>query len=190
MPSCRAHGTYGGRSKKDILESRAFGALNWDPLLPRRMRGVLALKGRGLEALDTTGSGAGGWFGPAWFPGGPAGFVGGGHAADCAQVLEFPLAGDLYVVFLVAGGQPSLAVAFAEREGAEEVPVAPGSIAVDLDYRVEDVVLRERDAITEAFEQLANRSVTFMGADSIAFPDAVVGENLYDFVRVVIVVAD
>ena len=55
MPSCRAHGTYGGRSKKDILESRAFGALNWDPLLPRRMRGVLALKGRGSEALDTTG---------------------------------------------------------------------------------------------------------------------------------------
>ena len=41
---------------------------------------------------------------PARFSRGPAGFVRGGHAADCAQVLELPLAADLHVVLLVAGG--------------------------------------------------------------------------------------
>src|SRR4029453_1744995 len=52
---------------------------------------------------------------------GPTFFVGRGHAADRAQVFEFPRAVDFDIVILVAGGDPQLTVVFAEGEGPEEI---------------------------------------------------------------------
>src|SRR5262249_22751609 len=104
-------------------------------------------------------------------------------------VLEFPLTLHLHIVVFVTGCEPPRAIPLAQREWPQEIPDAPGAIAVDLDSRIHHIVLREADSIAKAFKQLTDRGVARMRPDAIAFPDAIIREQLGDLIRVVIVVA-
>jgi hypothetical protein len=63
-------------------------------------------------------------------------------------------------------------------------------IALYPDARIEDVVLREADALGEALEQLADLFVALGRADAGTFPDTVLRKDTDDAVLIVIVVAD
>jgi hypothetical protein len=105
-------------------------------------------------------------------------------------MLEFPLAPEFDVIVFVAGGKPELAIAFTEGEWTEEIPRPMPLVAGYLDTGIEDVMLREADAIGETLEQLSNLIVTLRATDPFSFPNAVVGEDTHDPILIVIVVAD
>ena len=69
-------------------------------------------------------------------------------------VLPFPV--HLDVVVLVARGQPLCLIVLAKRKGTKKVPDPLGTIALDLDDRIHDHVLREADVLLEGLEQLAD----------------------------------
>ncbi len=105
-------------------------------------------------------------------------------------MLVLPLPIHLDVVVLVPAGDPARAVVLAKSERPQQIPGAFRPVAIDLDARVEDIVLREADQLLKALEQLANRVVTLGLAEIAALPDAVLDEDFRDSVRIVIVVAD
>src|SRR5262249_7632432 len=142
-----------------------------------------------LRPGDRKPSAAGLFSDPTSFLVRPAGLVRSRHPPNRAQVLEFPFAPHPDIVLFVAGREPPRAIPLAEGERPQEIPDAGRAIAVDLDSRIHHIVLREADSIAKAFEQLPDRGMALMRADAIAFPDAVVREQLGDLIRVVIIVA-
>src|SRR5271170_8206907 len=99
---------------------------------------------------------------------------------------ELPLAVEFDVVIFVARAQPHRAIPAAHRERPDEIPDAGGAIAVHIDDRIHDVVLREADPFLESLEQLADRLMPLMPPDAGAFPDSVGREQRGYFRGIVI----
>ena len=105
-------------------------------------------------------------------------------------MLILPLAVELDVVVLIAAGDPAGVVLLAESERPDQVPGAMRAVAVNLDLRIEDVMLREADELLKAREELPDGVVTLGLAEIAALPDTVARRRFADSIGIVIVIAN
>jgi hypothetical protein len=113
------------------------------------------------------------------------------EADDRAEMGVFPFAVDLDVVVVVIRSDPSHVITLARRVRAQEIPNGLGAIAVHPDNWVHSIMLAEADQFAQAREQLCDRSVALRNAEILAaVPDAILGEERYDSLRVVTGIAD